>query len=153
METKNKKIVNMDLKQYGMFLILIGIFILFAITTNGANAKPVNINNLIMQNGYVVILAIGMLLCVLTGNIDLGVGSVVAVTGSVAGIIVAIIIIAVLTGSAATDIAAVFLFIGSPAVPTVFEAAVVVMIVISLAVYESAQPVYIFVIQSDITVH
>ncbi len=87
METKNKKIVNMDLKQYGMFLILIGIFILFAITTNGANAKPVNINNLIMQNGYVVILAIGMLLCVLTGNIDLGVGSVVAVTGSVAGII------------------------------------------------------------------
>lgn len=87
METKDKKIVNMDLKQYGMFLILIGIFILFAITTKGANAKPVNINNLIMQNGYVVILAIGMLLCVLTGNIDLGVGSVVAVCGSVAGII------------------------------------------------------------------
>ena len=87
METKKQKIVNMDLKQYGMFLILIGIFILFAITTGGANAKPVNINNLIMQNGYVVILAIGMLLCVLTGNIDLGVGSVVAVTGSVAGII------------------------------------------------------------------
>ena len=87
MESKNRKIVNMDLKQYGMFLILIGIFILFAITTKGANAKPVNINNLIMQNGYVVILAIGMLLCVLTGNIDLGVGSVVAVTGSVAGII------------------------------------------------------------------
>ncbi len=77
----------MDLKQYGMILILIGIFILFAIATKGANAKPVNINNLIMQNGYVVILAIGMLLCVLTGNIDLGVGSVVAVTGSVAGII------------------------------------------------------------------
>ena len=87
MEMENKKTVNMDLKQYGMFLILIGIFILFAITTKGANAKPVNINNLIMQNGYVVILAIGMLLCVLTGNIDLGVGSVVAVTGSVAGII------------------------------------------------------------------
>ncbi len=77
----------MDLKQYGMFLILIVIFIAFSIATQGANAKPVNINNLIMQNGYVVILAIGMLLCVLTGNIDLGVGSVVAVCGSVAGII------------------------------------------------------------------
>ena len=77
----------MDLKQYGMFLILIVIFIAFTIATKGANAKPVNINNLIMQNGYVVILAIGMLLCVLTGNIDLGVGSVVAVCGSVAGII------------------------------------------------------------------
>ncbi len=87
MESKNKKIVNMDLKQYGMVLILIGIVLLFALTTSGANAKPVNINNLIMQNGYVVILAIGMLLCVLTGNIDLGVGSVVAVCGSFAGII------------------------------------------------------------------
>ncbi|MCR5222487.1 MAG: sugar ABC transporter permease [Lachnospiraceae bacterium] len=84
---ENKKTVNMDLKQYGMFLILIVIFIAFSIATQGANAKPVNINNLIMQNGYVVILAIGMLLCVLTGNIDLGVGSVVAVCGSVAGII------------------------------------------------------------------
>ena len=40
-----------------------------------------------MQNGYVVILAVGMLLCVLTGNVDLGVGSVVALTGAAAGII------------------------------------------------------------------
>lgn len=87
METNNKKIVNMDVKQYGMFFALIAIYIVFMFLTNFANTKPVNINNLIMQNGYVVILAIGMLLCVLTGNIDLGVGSVVAVTGSFAGII------------------------------------------------------------------
>ncbi len=77
----------MDVKQYGMFFALIAIYIVFMFLTNFANTKPVNINNLIMQNGYVVILAIGMLLCVLTGNIDLGVGSVVAVTGSFAGII------------------------------------------------------------------
>ncbi|MCR5673795.1 MAG: sugar ABC transporter permease [Lachnospiraceae bacterium] len=83
----NKKVVNMDVKQYGMFFALIAIYIVFMFLTNFANTKPVNINNLIMQNGYVVILAIGMLLCVLTGNIDLGVGSVVAVTGSFAGII------------------------------------------------------------------
>lgn len=43
-----------------------------------------NMNNLIMQNSYVIILATGMLLCVLTGNVDLGVGSYVALCGAVA---------------------------------------------------------------------
>lgn len=82
-----KKVVNLDMKQYGMFLALIAIYVVFAIMTGGKNLSPANINNLIMQNGYVVILAVGMLLCVLTGNVDLGVGSVVAVTGATAGII------------------------------------------------------------------
>ena len=81
-----KKVVNLDMKQYGMFLALIVIYIIFAIMTDGKNMSPANINNLIMQNGYVVILAVGMLLCVLTGNVDLGVGSVVALTGATAGI-------------------------------------------------------------------
>ena len=84
---EKKKVVSLDMKQYGMFLALVAIYLIFAVLTKGANLSPANINNLVMQNGYVVILAVGMLLCVLTGNIDLGVGSVVAVTGSVAGII------------------------------------------------------------------
>ena len=84
---EKKKVANLDMKQYGMFLALVAIYVIFAILTGGKNLSPANINNLVMQNGYVVILAIGMLLCVLTGNVDLGVGSVVAVTGSVAGII------------------------------------------------------------------
>ncbi len=83
----NKKEVNLDMKQYGMFLALIAIYLIFAVMTGGKNLSPANINNLIMQNGYVVILAVGMLLCVLTGNVDLGVGSVVAVTGAAAGIV------------------------------------------------------------------
>ena len=77
MEAK-KKYVNLDLKSFGMIAALVIIFIIFFILTNGANATPTNINNLIMQNGYIIILATGMLLCVLTGNIDLGVGSTVA---------------------------------------------------------------------------
>ncbi|MBO5303286.1 MAG: sugar ABC transporter permease [Lachnospiraceae bacterium] len=85
MEKKN--VVNLNMKQYGMFLALIAIYVIFAIMTGGKNLSPANINNLIMQNGYVVILAVGMLLCVLTGNVDLGVGSVVAVTGATAGIL------------------------------------------------------------------
>ena len=84
---EKKRTVNLDMKQYGMFLALVAIYIIFALLTGGKNLSPANINNLVMQNGYVVILAVGMLLCVLTGNIDLGVGSVVAVTGSAAGII------------------------------------------------------------------
>ncbi len=82
---KNKR-VNLDMKQYGMFIALIVIYLIFALLTGGKNLTPMNINNLVMQNGYVVILAIGMLLCVLTGNVDLGVGSVVALCGATAGI-------------------------------------------------------------------
>ena len=83
-----KKVVNIDMKQYGMFIVLIAVFVIFAIMTGGKNLSPANINNLIMQNSYVVILATGMLLCVLTGNVDLGVGSVVALCGSVVGVLI-----------------------------------------------------------------
>ncbi len=80
-----KKTVNLSLKQYGMVFAMIIIFIVFYVLTGGTNATPLNINNLIMQNSYVIILATGMLLCVLTGNVDLGVGSYVALCGAVAG--------------------------------------------------------------------
>ena len=82
---KRKTYINLDLKSYGMVVALVLIFGLFYFLSNGANATPVNINNLIMQNGYIIILATGMLLCVLTGNIDLGVGSVVALCAASAG--------------------------------------------------------------------
>ena len=82
-----KKAVNIDMKQYGMVLALIAVFLIFAVMTGGKNMSPANINNLIMQNGYVVILAVGMLLCCLTGNIDLGVGSIVALCGATVGIL------------------------------------------------------------------
>lgn len=84
---EKKKTVNLDMKQYGMVLVLIAVFLIFSVLTKGANLSPMNINNLIMQNGYVVILAVGMLLCVLTGNIDLGVGSIVAVSSAFVGIL------------------------------------------------------------------
>lgn len=80
--------VKQALKQYGMIVALIAIFLIFYIITGGKNATPTNINNLIMQNGYIVVLAVGMLLCVLTGNVDLGVGSVVALSGAASAIVV-----------------------------------------------------------------
>lgn len=77
-----------NLKQYGMMIALVVIFLLFSLQTGGTNASAMNINNLVMQNSYVVILAIGMLLCIITGNVDLSVGSVVAFTGAVCATLV-----------------------------------------------------------------
>ncbi|MBR1408773.1 MAG: sugar ABC transporter permease [Clostridia bacterium] len=67
-----------------MVLALIVVAIFFSVTTGGRILYPQNINNLISQNGYVFVLAAGMLMCILTGgNIDLAVGSVVCFTGAV----------------------------------------------------------------------
>lgn len=81
-----KKTINIDLKQYSMIIILVVVYLLFAVITKGMNMTPASVNNLVMQNSYVVILAVGMLLCCLTGNVDLSVGSTVAVAGAAAGI-------------------------------------------------------------------
>lgn len=88
MSNKTTKKTTLNMRQYGMMIMLVVVYVFFAILTKGKNLTPMNINNLIMQNGYVVILAVGMLLCVLTGNVDLGVGSVVASCGAVAGTLI-----------------------------------------------------------------
>lgn len=77
-----------QLKEYGMVIALILIYATFALMSDFKNTSPMNVNNLIMQNSYVIILAIGMLLCCLTGNVDLSVGSVVAFTGAIAAIMI-----------------------------------------------------------------
>ena len=74
-------------KKYTMILALVAVAILFSITTKGKILFPQNINNLISQNGYVFVLAAGMLMCILTGgNIDLSVGSVVCFTGAIGAV-------------------------------------------------------------------
>ncbi|MDF2614204.1 MAG: putative rane protein [Clostridia bacterium] len=83
--TRTKEI----LKKNSMIIALVIVTIFFAIQTGGTLLAPQNINNLIAQNGYVVILAVGMLMCILTGgNIDLSVGSVVALVGAIAGTLI-----------------------------------------------------------------
>jgi putative multiple sugar transport system permease protein len=76
-------IVKKNFRQYGMLLALAIAMILFQILTDGVLLRPVNMTNLILQNSYILVLAIGMLLCILTGNIDLSVGSVVAFVGAI----------------------------------------------------------------------
>ena len=71
-------------RKYTMIIALVVVVVFFAIATGGGSLKPGSINNLISQNGYVFVLAAGMLCCILTGgNIDLSVGSVVCFTAAV----------------------------------------------------------------------
>lgn len=81
------------LKKNTMLIALIVVIILFQVLIiaagKGSLLKPQNVSNIIAQNSYVVILATGMLLCILTGgNIDLSIGSIVALTGAVAGTLI-----------------------------------------------------------------
>ncbi|MBN1498765.1 MAG: sugar ABC transporter permease [Spirochaetes bacterium] len=75
-----------NIRQYGMIIALVFIMVLFQLLTRGILFKPMNITNLVLQNAYVLILAVGMLLAIITGNIDLSVGSVVAFVGALAAV-------------------------------------------------------------------
>ena len=78
--------LKVNLRQYGILAALAVIVILFDVLTQGRLLLPGNINNLIQQNAYVLILAIGMVVVIIAGHIDLSVGSVVAMVGAVAAI-------------------------------------------------------------------
>ncbi len=75
--------IQIDFKKYGMIIALVTITIFFQFLTSGVLLAPMNISKLIMQNGYILILAIGMLPIILTGDIDLSVGSIMALVGAV----------------------------------------------------------------------
>lgn len=77
--------VNTSLKKYTMTIALVVVFAFFALLTGGRLLYPQNMSNLLLQNAYVLILACGMLLCILTGgNIDLSVGASVCLVAAIA---------------------------------------------------------------------
>lgn len=75
-----------NIREYGMLIALIVIMIFFYFMTDGILMKPINITNLVLQNSYVIIMALGMLLIIVSGWIDLSVGSVAAFIGAIAGV-------------------------------------------------------------------
>lgn len=85
MEAINK-LFKSNIRQYGMIIALIVIMILFTVLTGGLLVKPINITNLILQNSYILVLAIGMVLVIITGHIDLSVGSIAAFVGAMSAI-------------------------------------------------------------------
>lgn len=76
-----------NLREYGMLIALVVIMVFFQFATNGILLRPVNITNLVLQNSYVIVMALGMLLIIVSGWIDLSVGSVAAFVGAVAAVL------------------------------------------------------------------
>src|SRR5690606_30215762 len=75
-----------DLGKNGIFIALVAVVVLFSFTTGGILLRPQNISNLIVQNGYILVLAIGMVMVIIAGHIDLSVGSVAAFIGACSGV-------------------------------------------------------------------
>src|ERR1700733_4439098 len=73
-----------SLRDYGLLFSLLVIMGFFYFLTDGISLAPLNVTNLILQNSYVVIMALGMLLIIVGGNIDLSVGSIVGFVGAIA---------------------------------------------------------------------
>ncbi len=89
MEKKKSVDIGGFLTKYSMVIALICVFILFYFLTGGRLLYAQNMSNLLLQNGYVLVMACGMLLCILTGgNIDLSVGSVICMVGGVAAVMI-----------------------------------------------------------------
>lgn len=82
---KHKQIDIEAIKKNVMIFILIGITILFQVITGGLTLKPLNVTNLLLQNSYILILSMGMLILIVLTEIDLSVGSIVAIVGALAG--------------------------------------------------------------------
>ena len=73
------------IKKYTMTLALVVVFIFFTALTGGRLILAQNISNLLLQNAYVLVMACGMLMCILTGgNVDLSVGSTLCLSGAIA---------------------------------------------------------------------
>ncbi|MGB8815178.1 MAG: multiple monosaccharide ABC transporter permease [Paracoccaceae bacterium] len=75
-----------NMREYGMLLALVAIMVFFQWATDGTLMKPVNLTNLFLQNSYIIIMALGMLLVIVAGHIDLSVGSVVGFIGALAAV-------------------------------------------------------------------
>jgi putative multiple sugar transport system permease protein len=86
--TNIKSFIKNNIRQYAMAVALVVILVLFQILTGGIVFKPLNVTNIILQNSYVLILGVGMLLVILTGNVDLSVGSVCAFIGALSAVFI-----------------------------------------------------------------
>lgn len=80
--------VTRHIREYGLLFALIAIMVFFQIVTGGVLLRPVNITNLFLQNSYIIIMALGMLLVIVSGHIDLSVGSVMGFIGALAAVMI-----------------------------------------------------------------
>src|ERR1700756_4094807 len=86
-ERRHTGFIKNNLRNYGMLMSLVAIMLFFQVMTGGTLLQPLNLTNLVLQNSYIVIMALGMLLVIVTGHIDLSVGSVSGFIGAVAAVL------------------------------------------------------------------
>src|SRR6266508_6203292 len=85
---KHAGFLKANLREYGMLLSLFAIMLFFEFVTDGTLLRPLNLTNLVLQNSYIVIMALGMLLVIVAGHIDLSVGSVSGFIGAIAAVLI-----------------------------------------------------------------
>ena len=83
-----RELLTRNLRQSGIYVAFVVIVALFAILTHGLSLNPTNVTNIVLQYSYILILAIGMVIVIIAGHIDLSVGSVVALTGGISAVLV-----------------------------------------------------------------
>lgn len=84
--TNLQRVLRQNIREYGMFIALFVIFLIFTITTNGVFMSSRNLSNLLNQTGYIAVLAVGMTLVIVIRHIDLSVGFLAGFLGAVAAI-------------------------------------------------------------------
>jgi putative multiple sugar transport system permease protein len=87
-EASPKMNFNSHIRDYGMLIALFAILAVFAVATHGAVLMPLNITNVILQNSYIIIMSLGMMMVIVAGRIDLSVGSTVAFIGAMAAVLI-----------------------------------------------------------------
>lgn len=85
--TRLMTVLRGNFRQYGMVVALALIVILFQVLTSGILLKPLNVTNIVQQNGYILILAIGMVIVIISGHIDLSVGSIAGFIGAMSAVL------------------------------------------------------------------
>ncbi|OIQ31821.1 MAG: ABC transporter permease [Alphaproteobacteria bacterium MedPE-SWcel] len=80
--------LSAHLREYGLLFALIAIMAFFQIVTSGTLLRPINLTNLLLQNSYIIIMALGMLIVIVAGHIDLSVGSVMGFVGALAAVMI-----------------------------------------------------------------
>ncbi|WP_062389778.1 multiple monosaccharide ABC transporter permease [Demequina iriomotensis] len=83
-----RELLTRNIRTSGIYIAFVVIVALFAILTDGKLLSAGNVTNLVLQYSYILILAIGMVMVIIAGHIDLSVGSVVAFTGAVSAVLV-----------------------------------------------------------------
>jgi putative multiple sugar transport system permease protein len=82
-----REVITRNMRQSGIVVAFVAIIVLFA-ALHPNFLSPTNLTNIVLQYSYILILAIGMVMIIVAGQIDLSVGSVVALTGAVSAVVV-----------------------------------------------------------------